>query len=227
MKRLTLILLVAVLLPAFAFADPIFSFMGWGGTASWAGGTAPMLGTKIGVGLVHGIDTPEHSGLYAVTDGKLDFATGAFAGIIRGPNDKDILQFSPGGSFSIFGGISEFGLGKTLLSSTLLFSGRFTGITTYDPQAGVFRATTGSGVFDPPPAAVGQFFGFEGQVPFEFTTQVLSVASLRTDPAGGFSDQVTNVQLNTAPVPEPASIVLVSLVLLGCTTVMRRRKGHA
>jgi hypothetical protein len=45
-------------------------------------------------------------------------------------------------------------------------------------------------------------------------------------PLGHFSAFVTNLQMNGLPLPEPATIVLSSLVLLGSTTLLRRHRSN-
>jgi hypothetical protein len=238
MKRAIGVLFAAALLTSTASADVISFAGGLGGSLSWNGGNTSLNGNNIGLESVTDAGAAKHGDISIALTGNggcllsfscagLQFATGAFMGVSSG----GILNFAPGGSFEITGGISP-----TIPSNTVLLSGQFTGITTFDPILGVFATTTGSGAGSLSGSLLS-YFGFQGQDSFNFTSQIVSLQlppSLRY----GFTGLVLNSHLtltdppgdgdgggmNSSPVPEPASIVLLSLVLLGCTTILRRHR---
>src|SRR5579871_325511 len=86
-----------------AQADPIldFSMGAQSGSSliSYAGGSAPLVGSGIGVGQVAGNQTAMNSGqTLAITGGTLNFTSGAFTS--AGANT---WNFSSGGTFSVTG----------------------------------------------------------------------------------------------------------------------------
>lgn len=226
MKFILGALVSVVLLSNVASADLIgFSASFDGGTIYWDGKTAdPLVGTGIGITTLTASGTATNSGTYAISGGALSFATGAFLGATTGPQGQTILDFGPGGSFDITGSVPAAGI-----SQTALLTGNFTGTSTFDALLGIFGTTNGSGV-NTLGGSLISFFGLPN-TPMAFTATISSIQTPLFS-VGPFIGVVTGVQVtdpspnaaNISPVPEPASIILLSLVLLACTTILRRHR---
>lgn len=73
-----------------------------GGAYSWAGGSAPLVGSNIVVTQVEGEPTPMNSGTsYTITDGSLNFTSGAYNG-----TPGSTWSWGSGGSLSLTGCIA-------------------------------------------------------------------------------------------------------------------------
>ena len=204
---------------------------GSGGTVSWTGGATGLTGTGIRVGLLEASETPQNAGMYFVNGpsgpcsalqnslvgscGALEFSTGEFLGTTN-VGGNTLLNFAAGGSFTVTGGLA----GTTVGPNTVMLNGNFTGITTFSVNDGIFTASTGSGEAFADPL-VQAFFGIHTEIPFQFTLQVLDGAPGKV---GAFSQSVSSMQMNTSPVPEPTSIVLLTLVLFACSAILYQRR---
>src|SRR5712664_1173120 len=84
-----------------AQADTIIDFMGGaGGTFSYAGGAAALIGAGLNIATVQGINTPLNAGPpIGIAGGVLNFATGMFTGMDASGN----YNFAGGGNISITG----------------------------------------------------------------------------------------------------------------------------
>jgi hypothetical protein len=233
MKHMTLV--AFLLVTAGTASADLLTYMtgagGSGGTLSWAGGTSALVGTGIHVGLLNAQDTAQNAGFYNVVGptsscgamascGDLEFSTGAFIGSITSGNTT-LLEFASGGTFTLTGGLTTTTGGSTPVGpSTVMLSGAFTGITTYDVVTGTFAAATGSGQATAD-STMQSFFGIHTTIQFPFTVQVIN-SSTPTDPLAAFSQGVSSMQMNTSPVPEATSIILLALVMIGCAAIMFR-----
>jgi hypothetical protein len=230
MKRILTLLCSVAFFGSVASADIMFTTAtGAGGTLSWTGSSAPLVGSGIGLAGVTGLSTLSNAGFHFINGplpgcyfpsscGDLEFSTGAFLGVVTGAGGQNVLEFGSGGTFMITGGV----MGSTMPADTVLLSGQFTGIWTLDTQTGVFSASTGSGL-GTVAGLLLDYFGINTTEPFTFTAQVLG-GGVSTSVLSPFGVPVNSTQINSSAVPEPASIVLLSLaLLLGCTTLRRHR----
>lgn len=223
-KLLVGVFLSAAFLNGVAHADLIgFNASFDGGVISWDGKAGdPLIGTGIGITSVTGTGTKANPGTFAVTGGDLNFSTGGFLGATTGAAGQIILDFGAGGSFNITGGVPA----AKIPAGSPLLTGYFTGTSTFDALLGVFGTTNGGGV-DFLGGSLSSFFGIAPS-PYAFTATLGSIQTplFSVGPFAGIvtSVKITDPPLNNSPVPEPASIVLTSLVLLGCTTIVRRHR---
>jgi hypothetical protein len=237
MKHTAALLACLTLMAGTASADLLTyttGLAGSGGTVSWAGGASGLTGTGIRVGLLQASATPQNAGMYFINGpsgpcsvlqgilvgscGDLEFSTGAFMGTTTVGGDT-LLNFSTGGSFTLTGGIAGSS-SPTVGPNTVMLNGNFTGITTFNVNNGIFTVSNGSGEAYADPL-LQAFFGIHTEIPFQFTIQVLDGAPGKV---GAFSQSVSSMQMNTSPVPEPTSIILLTLVLFGCSAILYQRR---
>jgi hypothetical protein len=176
------------------------------GSVSWAGGSAPLVGTDIVFQWVTGTDTPANSGAQVDCDGcVLNFVTGTYAGA---------GIWNPGGSFTLTGdlvGVADSGALLTghWISSVTMLGGSFQSIF------------VGEGA-DTKDAALLSYFGFASDVSFNFASTIItgpvSVAS------GSFDAEVTNADITNVAVPEPGTLLLLGGGI-SALALRRRRKS--
>jgi hypothetical protein len=206
--------------PAAARADLIdFSGVG-GGTTSYAGGAAPLVGSNLTISSVTGVMTAAHQGqALTISGGLFNFTTGSFAS-----STSTTWVFSAGGSFSITGTIpAQSGFGGT--SGTLL-SGTLVSATVIDLGMGNFKADVGV-ASDPINSALAAYYG-EPASPTVTGFTVLFQAS-GSSPSAFTSSAIASTDVGVTPVPEPGTIVLAltGLPLLGIGKWLRRRRTVA
>jgi hypothetical protein len=216
--------LAAAFLSPNASADLIgFSASFAGGMISWDGQpTHALVGTNIGITSLTGSATTKNAGTYSVTAGDLEFSTGAFLGTSTGLSGETILNFASGGFFNITGGVP----GASIPNGSSLVTGSFSSNSSFDALFGIFGTATGGGI-DSVGGGLLSFFGFSNSK-FSFTA---TISSIQTPVFGAspFVGLVTGVRIsdsmNSSVVPEPASIVLLGLVMLFCCAFRLRTRS--
>ena len=189
---------------------------------SFAGGTAPLVGTDIVVNNVVGIDTPLNAGVsLAITGGLLNFTTGNFNLGLSSPNDW-YFDGGPSSTIKITGGIATPSIppGTTLLSgqfdyaivlhlsSKFNISGANFSDTQY-PDLLSFFGLTGS------PSPGGNF-----NIGFYTATTIIPHESFT-------SSRVTSGDVSTSFVPITASWLLLGTGLIGIACLGFRRTNFS
>lgn len=200
MKRIVWMALVAFALPLTAFADQV-DFGNSGGTLTGTSSTLSLGGSELtqvtgfnGMGLSQGML------------GSVSFTTGA----LTSGNMMDGATFGPGGTFTIMGD------GKGGLPSGVLFSGTFTGTTTWTPtgtvgvSASIFYTLTG--------AISGTWYN--GTKVNGATTQITFDTG-----KNGFMGSVSLGSGNTVftVTPEPGTLALLGTGLVGLAGIVRKK----
>lgn len=197
---------------AIAEQVPIISFdtgpAGGGGTISWAGSGAPLIGQLIPIGVVTGVDTPIPQSPELVGEGFLSFTTGPHIGFDPVLN---VHTFSGGGNLTLTGSIPTAGIPQPVT----LLSGSFA-----DLEIGPFGFTdlliADGDDFKYSPLL--SHYGLSGGIPYSFSLTILSTGSLVSDnpfDLTPFSSNLTNTE-----VPEPSTLILW---VVGILLFMSRR----
>ena len=199
----------------------------FGGTLSYAGGPAPLVGTDIVFDQITGVGTPINAGpagALTIVGGDLDFVTGPSA-LVAAPTDH---VWAGGGSFvltaadvldpnstSIFGGAGSY----TLLSGTFTATAFSPGVST--ALGNLVFSGLGSDQKNP---ILEAYFGINEIVEWSFADAQLSSLSMPLDVSAPFSVSVDNSDLINSGdlIPEPTTAILLLAGLLAGASIRNR-----
>jgi len=190
-----------------------FSLTGSGGTVTYAGGVAPLVGTNIPVSGLNASGAPQNNGNYAVTG-----ACGGFAclNFTTGNSTDGGNTFALGGTFTIVGAVTGIVGNTTLLTATSGVS------ATFQTGATFFFRTQGSDTKNQ--TLLTFFFGATTPPAWVFDGHVSGVGS--TVGTGYSVPLVNSVDIANISTPEPTSVFLLGTAMLGIATAIRRRKKN-
>ena len=195
---------------SFALAGPILDFNmnashPAGAQISFAGGTNPLIGVSIGVDTVLGLATPDNSGSELdITNGVLAFTTGNFSG-----STATSWMFAGGGTITLTGTISSIGINDP----AQLIHGTFTSASVIPGVGTDFKVAITSFIDDKNETLAG-YYGLDG-MPGWVGNFNLSFTATAIPPGSFTSASVLSGDIYNTPVPEPGTLILVGIGLLG------------
>jgi hypothetical protein len=185
---------------------------GAGGSISWAGGDAALIGQNIPISVVTGIDTPIPQSPELVGEGFLTFTTGPH---IQFDPFLDVHTFSGAGSLTITGSVPTAGI----LQPVTLLSGSFSGAE-IGPFGFANLLIADGEDFKYSPLLT--HYGLSGAGVYSFSLTALSTGSpVSGDPFDltAFSTNVVNTEI-----PEPSTLTLfVTIILFAAVRQARDR----
>jgi hypothetical protein len=179
----------------------------------------PAIGTDIVFTTITGLGTPANPGVTLTCTGCfLNFTTGG--SVSEGPA---LWDFGPGGTITVStdatGSVTGPGF-PGLGANTNLLTGSFAGTPNEIIGPGEALGLFAAGGLDVKNETLAGFFGL-GPNFIHATTSIQSDVTVGAD--GSFSGSVVNADLNNIqPVPEPATILLLGVGLVGAAVARRR-----
>lgn len=201
-----------------------------GGYISYAGRSAPLVGSGIHIDRMLGINTPLHDvatemalnpstgGGFTVENGSLNFQTGGF---VTRETDGTFV-FSGGGFFTVTGSVRDQNGGYIISDpNTVLLQGGLLGAQL--DRVGSIKLTIVNGTDTKHPDVVS-WFGLPPDTQFAFSGTITSRAQV--DSSGRYA--VLQSQITNSVVPEPPTVsLLASMVCFVIALVGRKRsKRH-
>jgi hypothetical protein len=211
----TLIALLFVAMGATLSAAPILDFgvvAPTGGSISYAGGAAALVGSDIDVDNVVGIGTPLSDGVMIDLKGaKLNFTTGGLTAFSDGT-----FTFAGGGTISIV--IAQEPNSDAKGTEVVILAGTFTGasVTSF---GGTFKIA-GASFLDRKNPELLAIYGLPEQV---YTGNFNISFNAPTSIDGFRSSVVLSGDITNTPVPEPITVLLVGTGLVGLGFASRKR----
>lgn len=200
-----------------------------GASISYAGGTTPLVGVNIGVDEVVGLSTPLNNNVTLDLSGPLvpgepldlngdavlSFTTGNLTAVVG-----STYFFGGGGSISIVGDVSAIGIP----AGTTLLTGTFTSAQVV-AAGGTFKVTIAT-FLDVKDERLAAYYGLAG-APGWLGQMNLSFNAAGTPPNGFQSSSVLSGDVINTPLPEPTSLALLGMGVMGMMGYAARRRKAA
>ncbi|MFO0908489.1 MAG: PEP-CTERM sorting domain-containing protein [Isosphaeraceae bacterium] len=198
------------------------------GRISYKGGSNPLEGTDLGILTVKGIDTPSQDGeALLVNKGTLNFKTGPSLTSAQPSVTSAATEwnFSAGGSLTVSGGIPALGIpdGTPLVTGSFSDPSFVRSLHT-GPLPGTDLKVQGGAFVNIVNDKLANYFGLPLNAP-HYVGGLSTLFSASGNPGEAFSSEgYTSGQLTTTPVPEPSTLVVLT-VAAGVGLAYRRRRS--